>query len=686
MASNRKLNRLADEKSPYLLQHAANPVDWYPWGQEAFDRAKAEDRPIFLSIGYSTCHWCHVMERESFEIEATAAVMNELFVNIKVDREEHPDVDQIYMAAVQAIAGQGGWPMSVFLTPDLGPYYAGTYFPPEARYGRPGFTELLRHFAKLYHENPSKVAEQANQVKDWIASQVKASEADGPGDLSPLAQASAELSQGFDPLWGGFGQAPKFPRSMTLQALMRSGLNEGQVGKAEMLMVDKTLDMMWRGGIYDHIGGGFARYAVDDEWLVPHFEKMLYDNALLVLTYTEAWQVSHDPRWREVVDETLAWVMAEMTHEGGGFFSAQDADSEGEEGLFYVWALPELEEILGAEDAAFLAQVYDAKPGGNFEGRNILALRQTYAATADALGIDGGALRKRLDPLRRKLYEVRDQRIHPGLDDKVLSSWNGLMIAAMARAGAAFGEAAIIDVATQAAEFIESKLKVKGVLQRRWRDGEAALAGTLEDYAFLAFGYLALFEATMEPSWFDRARELVDEALEKFEDRDQGGFFLAAADTPNLILRMKEAHDAATPSGASVMVSNLLTLEALIGDNHYRSHAASALRASRPEFERHPAGFTYLLCGLDRYHAEPTEIVIAVGENPEEARAMLTRTKERYLPHAVTLVLEESDRTALSDRMPWLADKTPVDGKSALYLCRGRQCQLPVLKAEEVEL
>ena len=687
-------NRLVHERSPYLLQHAHNPVDWYPWGDEAIARARELDRPIFLSVGYSTCHWCHVMERESFEDHRTATLMNERFINIKVDREEHPDVDQIYMSALQAMTGQGGWPMSVFLTPGLEPFMAGTYFPPEARWGRPGFPEILANCADSYAKQKDAMVARAAQITAHLG-QSKSQPSDGKGTESRLSIKNAvdRLDQTFDTEWGGFGGAPKFPRSMTLMLLLRAAACEvDESGDAnargrKVEMVERTLEMMWRGGMYDHLGGGFARYSTDDQWLIPHFEKMLYDNALLAISYTEAWQVTKNEDWRRVVTEVLDWVLQEMTHPDGGFFSAQDADSEGVEGEFYAWTPEELIEVLGESDAAFFSIVFGVHEGANFEGRSVLYLPRSLDDCAEKMGIERAELESRLSPLRSRLYAHRDQRVHPGLDDKVLCSWNGLMIAAMARAGAVFEVPRFLEAAERAATFVESKLRDDDGLLRSWRDGEAALAGTIEDYAFLSWGHFELFEATGEPRWLEAAARHTRATVERFRDSESGDFFFAAEGTPHLILRLKEPYDSATPAGGNVAIMNLLRLADLLGETELRDLAEKSLAGQKGIMAQNPLAYPFLLCALDRGLSPPSQIVLAVGENDRgESKRMLKRARDSFLPHATAIIVERRHAEALRGRLPWLKGKEPLEGKTTAYVCRDFGCRQGVTKAEDMDL
>ncbi|MCB9832769.1 MAG: thioredoxin domain-containing protein [Planctomycetes bacterium] len=677
-----KPNRLAAEASPYLQQHAHNPVDWFPWGEEAFARARAEDRPIFLSVGYATCHWCHVMERESFEDEHIAAFMNAHFVNVKVDREEQPDVDQIYMAAVQAMTGQGGWPMSVFLTPELEPFHAGTYYPPRSRWGRPGFDDLLQAVQRAWAETPERLRRQAGEVRRVIGAGQPEAATEGLPPRAAVATAISSMRRSFDPTWGGFGGAPKFPRSMTIQLLLREIGRRGDPDGSLMTMVRTTLERMWRGGMYDHVGGGFARYSTDEKWLVPHFEKMLYDNALLVRAYTEAWQVDHDEDWKRVVFETLDWVLAEMRHPRGGFFSAQDADSEGEEGRFYVWTRAQLDEVLGAEDGAFAARVFGVDQGPNFEGRSVLHLPEHPRELAAALGLERAEFEDRLRRVREALYRARSTRVHPLLDDKVLSSWNGLMIGAFAFAGAVFAEPRYLEAARTAADFVLEELRRDGELMRRWRGGQVGLEGSLEDHAFLAHGLIELFQALGQPAHLEAARALTETMIERFGDPEGGGFYFTEEDRPHLILRLKDGHDGATPSGNSLAVMNLLQLAALLDRPDWRALAEAALAAQAGALASYPMAHPLLLSALDDAHEGPTEaLLILAGETEGELAAAWRRS---HRPGAVTLVLREGEREALAALSPLVGDRRSPDGRESLWLCRAGVCERPISEPSDL--
>ena len=682
-------NRLAKEKSPYLLQHQHNPVDWFPWGPEAFELSRSENKPIFLSIGYSTCHWCHVMERESFEDESTAELMNAKFVNVKVDREEHPDVDQIYMSVVQAMTGHGGWPMSVFLTPDLHPFYAGTYFPPTSRYGHPAFPQILQSLSQAWITEPEKLRKQGAQIIEHIdRAPSERAKRERIESRRAIDDAMQQLQTSFDATWGGFGGAPKFPRSTTLMLMMRDAirLDDEDLKQARLGMVEQTLEMMWRGGLYDHVGGGFARYSTDERWLVPHFEKMLYDNALLAISYAEAWQHSKNEDHARVVNETLDWVLREMRHPEGGFFSAQDADSEGVEGKFYVWTHDQIVEALGKDDANFVARVYDVSELGNFEGNSILYLPKTIDQTAQLLGTTREDLIARLDPLRRRLYDLREERIHPGLDDKVLSSWNGLMIAAMARSGSQLGEERFVKAARDAAEFMERELCRDGELQRRWRDGDAALNGTLEDYAFSAWGLVELFLATSEPRWLSLASSRLEAMVERFHDSESGGFWFADEATQHLVVRMKEPYDGATPSGNSVAAWCLLWVGLLRDDDRLRALGEETIATFRPQITRSGIAHPMMLCALDLSQTAPQQVVIAVGEDVEEADRMERILRSSFAPHAALIRVEPEEREALEALLPWLKGKGSVDGKSAVWVCRDFHCELPLTSVDDLSL
>ena len=698
-------NRLINETSPYLLQHAHNPVNWHPWDDEALQKAKEDDRPILLSVGYSACHWCHVMEHESFEDEETAQLMNELFVNIKVDREERPDLDAIYMQAVQAMTGQGGWPMTVFLTPDLVPFFGGTYFPPTPRYGMPSFQQVLHSVASTYRDRRSEIEQTAQRLLAHLSRAVVSASDVGDLSVETLDAAYHALAREFDAVNGGFGDKPKFPPSMDLEFLMRVYRRTGWPKAWEM--VDLTLRKMALGGMYDQLGGGFHRYSVDERWLVPHFEKMLYDNALLSRVYLHAYQVSGDPFFRQVVEETLDYVLREMTcvefapdaesvepapDARGGFFSTQDADSEREEGKYFVWAVDEVDALLGAENGPLFRAYYDVTEAGNFEHKNILHIDNSVDEVAARLGVTAEQLTKVIEGGKQVLFEVREERVKPGRDDKMLTAWNGLMLASMAEAGAVLGRPDYVQAAVRAAEFCLTRLRGgNGRLLRSYKDGQSKFDAYLEDHAYLADGLLALYQATFDVRWLEEARALADEMLNRFWDDEAGGFFDTASDHADqaLIIRPKSITDNAIPSGNAVAAAVLLDLAILDGpvdgvgkrEAYYR-RAVETLRLSGGAMARHPRAFGQALSALDSYLASTKEIVI-VGDPQEAAtQALLETVHGRYLPNKVLVVARPDQLATLSPRIPLLADRTQIDGSATAYVCENYACQLPVTEPE----
>ncbi|MEX0786937.1 MAG: thioredoxin domain-containing protein [Dehalococcoidia bacterium] len=671
-------NRLADETSPYLLQHKDNPVDWYPWGDDAFAKARAGDKPVFLSIGYSSCHWCHVMERESFEDDAIAQLMNERFVNIKVDREERPDVDSIYMTAVQAMTGRGGWPMSVFLTPDGEPFYAGTYFPPEERGGMPAFPQVLTAISDAYHTRKGEIASTTKQIVDHIQQQSAARPSPEPLTRELLSQAQRALSSAFDSEHGGFGSAPKFPQPMTFEFLLRYWHDTRD--EASLRMVELTLDKMARGGMYDQAGGGFHRYSTDAIWLVPHFEKMLYDNALLAQLYLHAWQATGTPAYRAIAEETLAYVEREMLDPAGGFYSAQDADSEGVEGKFFVWTPAEIDEILGPDLGPIVRAYYGVTDGGNFEGKSILWRPNSDRDVAVSLGIAQDALEAAIAEARPRLLAARELRVAPGLDDKVLTSWNALMLRAFAEAGAAFDEPRYVDVARRNAEFILGSLVRDGRLLRTWKReaGEAKLNAYLEDHAYLIDALLALYEATFEQRWLDEARSLAGRMIDLFWDSAAAAFFDTGSDHERLVVRPRETFDNATPSGGSAAAVALLRLAVFTGEPDYQRRAVDSLRTVRDYLTRAPTGFAHWLCALDFYLSTPNEIVVIGPRSDAATQALLRVANARYLPNRV---LAGADAPLDGATSPLLAGREMVDGRPTAYVCENYACQLPVTDA-----
>ena len=679
-------NRLAHETSPYLLQHAENPVDWYPWGPEAFEKARAEGKPVFLSVGYSACHWCHVMAHESFEDEATAELMNERFVSVKVDREERPDIDSIYMDAVQALAGRGGWPMSVFLTPEGAPFFGGTYFPSEGGHGQPSFTEILTQIAAVWEMGRDQIMEVGARMTEAL-SEAARSEAIGERDgldRETLDTAARILAGGFDRKYGGWGGAPKFPQPTAIEFALRRFLATGVPTMLEVATT--TLDGMARGGIYDQLGGGFHRYSTDGFWLVPHFEKMLYDNAQLARVYLHAWQVTGDESYRRVTTETLDYMTREMLDPKGGFYSAQDADSEGGEGRFFLWTPEEIRSALeavppeagiDAADAALFFMAYGVTPAGNFEGRSILHVARTPAQIASAQAGEEMELADRLARVRSALLEAREARVKPGLDDKVLASWNGLALAAFAEAARVFGRGDYAAVATRNADFLLREMRADGGRMRHtWKAGEAKVNGFLEDYAHVADGLLELYQTTFEPRWLYAARELGDAILEHFAD-PAGGFFDTSDDHEELLLRPRSIQDGATPSGGSMASSVLLRLAEYTGDRRYAQAAEGAITGVKEGMTQMPLGFANWLCALDFALAPPTEIAI-VGEPLD---ALLEVVRRVYRPSVVVAAsASECEDIAL------LESRKPVGGVPTAYVCRQFRCEAPATTAAELEV
>jgi uncharacterized protein YyaL (SSP411 family) len=660
-------NRLASETSPYLLQHAGNPVDWYPWGEEAFARARAEDRPILLSVGYSACHWCHVMERESFEDPAVAAVMNEHFVSVKVDREERPDVDQIYMEAVQSMTGRGGWPMTVFLTPDGVPFYGGTYFPPDDRHGLPGFRRLLEALADAWRTRRGEVLESAREIGSQLN---RAAALRGAQTLltdEVLFSGFHGLSTQFDERHGGTGSAPKFPQPMNWEFVLRFWNRTGNDRARDM--VRTTLTRMARGGMYDHLGGGFARYSVDAEWLVPHFEKMLYDNAQLASLYLHGWLAFGDPEYRRVVEETLDYLLRDMRDPAGGFSSAEDADSEGHEGRFYVWTADEIRGALPPAEAEFALRYWGVDRGPNFEGVNILHL----PGEPDAEGI-GAA--------RRALFEVREGRVRPGRDDKVLAAWNGLACRAFAEAGRALGRNDYIAAATANADFILGAMRRDGRLLRTWKAGQARLNGYLEDYALVAAGLIDLYEATFTRRWLDAARVLADELVRLFWDDAIEGFYDTGHDHERLIVRPRNLFDNAVPSGASAAIETLLRLAVLTGHREYEARALAALRPMADLMGRYPGGFGRYLSALD-FNLGPVAEIALVWPRGDGAGPLIDTVFRRFMPNRVVAGARADDEAATRD-VPLLEGRRAVDGKATAYVCRHYTCDLPATDAGEL--
>ncbi len=675
-------NRLGSESSPYLLQHADNPVDWYPWGEEALARARAEDKPIFLSIGYASCHWCHVMAHESFEDPETAAIMNEHFVNIKVDREERPDLDTIYMTAVVAISGQGGWPMSLFLTPDGKPIYGGTYFPPEERYGMPAFKRVLLAVARAYREERDKLLEGGAQVLAYLQQSMQLPRQAGDGlTVQTLDRAYLGLANTFDALYGGFGGAPKFPPAMALEFLLRYHTRTREERASQM--VHRTLIRMAHGGIYDQLGGGFHRYATDARWLIPHFEKMLYDNALLAHVYLHAWQMEGVPLYRRVVEETLDYVVREMTHSEGGFYSAQDADSEGEEGKFYLWSYDELVTRLGEPDAALAARHFGVTERGNFAGKNVLHIAMEEEDLAAAMQREVAAVRAALERARQSLAQARAQRTPPEKDTKVLTAWNGLMMRTFAEAARVLKRPDYLEVARRNAAFVLREMVQDGQLMRAWRQGMGARhRAYLEDYAAYAAALLALYQATFEVRWFLEARALADVILERFTD-PEGGFFDTRDDHAHVLVRPRQLQDSPVPSGNALAADVLLRLATYTGDQRYRDAAEKILHAMAALMAQHPSHFGHWLSVAAYYLAPPVLVAVVGFPEAPDTLDLLDVLFRCYRPHVEIAFTTPQD--AAMHSIPTLKGRTMRDGRATASICHGFSCRPPIVEAGELE-
>ncbi len=680
MAAEKHTNRLINETSPYLLQHAHNPVDWYAWGEEAFEKARHENKPVLLSIGYSACHWCHVMEHESFEDEGIARLMNEHFVNIKVDREERPDLDQIYMNAVQMLTHHGGWPMTVFLTPEGVPFYGGTYFPPEDRYNMPGFPRVLESVAAAYRERPEDITQTANSILKELRRLGVGRESSEVLSKDLLDEAYRGIIRSYDSVNGGFGGAPKFPPSMTLEFLLRTYHRTGNQQTLEI--VNHTAKKMAEGGIYDQLGGGFHRYSTDSKWLVPHFEKMLYDNALLARLYLHLYQLTKAELDRDTVEGILNYVIREMTDPNGGFYSTQDADSEGEEGKFFVWSVDEIEEILGPEDGRLFASYYNVTAEGNFEGKNILHVTRSLEEVASAEQVTTEHLRDVIERGRKELFVEREKRIKPLRDEKILTAWNGLMLASFAEAGVILEREDYTEVARRNARFLLGNVRRNGLLLRTSKDGTAKLNAYLEDYAYLAEGLLTLFETTGELIWFTEALELSKKMIEEFWDKETGAFFFTGKSHEELIVRSKDYYDNATPSGNSVAADLLLRLAILTGDDSFRNHAITVLRQIEPFIRSYPSAFGRALCALDFYLATPKEVAI-LSNKSGAANALRKEVWRKYFPNKVVADAALDDALA-SEAIPLLRNRPLINGKPTAYVCENYTCKHPTTEPNEL--
>lgn len=683
MLNQKTTNKLINEKSPYLLQHAHNPVDWYPWGPEAFSRAVAEDKPIFLSIGYSTCHWCHVMERESFEDKEVAQVLNRNFIAIKVDREERPDVDHIYMSVCQALTGQGGWPLTIFMTPDRIPFYAGTYFPKLDMMRMPGLMTVLDNVTEAWRKNRSGIVESGKRIIETMKADENV-EAERLSE-SENEEAYLQLKNSFDNVFGGFGNAPKFPSPHNLYFLLRYWHKTGKENALQM--VEKSLDAMYRGGMYDHIGFGFSRYSTDRKWLVPHFEKMLYDNALLAIAYLEAYQATRKKKYARIAREIFTYILRDMTSPEGGFYSAEDADSEGVEGKFYVWEKHEIENILDKEAAKMYCNEYHITENGNFEGKNIPNL-----IGADVQDIfdevdENGEVGSFLNNCREKLFNYREKRVHPYKDDKILTAWNGLMIAALAIGGRVLGDANYITAAEKSVEFIYKHLvsKKDGRLLARYRDGDAALPAYADDYAFLTWGLIELYESTYKPEYLQNAIKTNSEMIKLFWDNSAGGFFIYGSDSEQLIMRPKDIYDGAIPSGNSVAALNLLRLARLTGDASLEEKAGMLLKAFSKSIKTYPRAYPFSLIALMYSLSQSQEVVIVTEKDNKEAGGMLELVNQSFRPFTSVIYLNQDNAGALKEVIPFINTYSSVNGQATAYVCRNQSCQAPVTDIEALK-
>ncbi len=687
-STNQTPNRLAHEKSPYLLQHAYNPVDWYPWGEEAFEKARAENKAVFLSIGYSTCHWCHVMEQESFEDPEVAGLMNEAFVSIKVDREERPDIDNIYMTVCQMTTGSGGWPLTIIMTPDKKPFFAATYIPKYDRFGRIGMMELIPRIQDAWKNKNQDVAHSADQIV--LALQQNTQESGGEEiDSSVLRLGFEQLHQRFDESYGGFGSAPKFPTPHQFLFLLRYWKRSGNPKALEM--TERTLQQMRRGGIYDHIGFGFHRYSTDRHWLVPHFEKMLYDQALLVLAYTETCQATHKDEYKKTAQEVLTYVLRDMTDPAGGFYSAEDADSEGVEGKFYLWTPEEIESLLETEGARIVLKASNVKKEGNFieqtighlTGENILHLSKSWEELSADLGMPPDEIQRRLEVSRERLFSYRKKRIHPHKDDKVLTDWNGLMIAAFAKAAQVFEEPAYAEAAKSAVDFILKNLrKPDGELLHRYRAGDAGLPAHIDDYAFLIWGLLELYEATFDPAILQTAIELNTYSLDHFWDDQNGGFFFTSDQREELLVRSKEIYDGAIPSGNSVGMLNLLRLARITGNSDWEQRAAQIARAFSRSASQAPSAYSFLMTALDFAFGPSFEVVVTGKLQAEDTQKMLRSIRSEFLPNKILLFRPAGGGVPEISRIaPFTRQQTALQNKATAYVCRNQVCNSPVTDA-----
>ena len=690
--NNVKSNRLINESSPYLLQHAYNPVDWYPWGNESLQRAKNEDKPIFLSIGYSACHWCHVMAHESFEDEEIANIMNKNFINIKVDREERSDIDDIYQRVCQLSTGNGGWPLSVFLTPDQKPFYVGTYFPKYSRYGMPGFGTILSQLAEAYKTRRQEIHSATTEFMKALSHTAKDVQRQG-GDIdfdrSILDEAAVGLLQMSDPMYGGFGHAPKFPNPSNLLFMLRYYDISGLGRFKDFVMF--TADKMAAGGIHDHIGGGFARYSTDQKWLIPHFEKMLYDNALLTKMYVELYQISKNERYLYVIEKTLDYVIREMTSPEGGFYSAQDADSEGDEGKFYVWSKNEIVNALGDQTIGdIVCEYYGVTQGGNFEGKNILNIRTSLNDLAQKYGRQPDMVERIIKDASKRLFEIREKRIKPGRDDKILTSWNGLMISGFAKGYEVTNNKMYLDCAINAVNFIETRIaKGDGRLQRTFKDGISKLNAYLDDYAFYVNALLDVFEVNSKAEYLERAIIYTDFMLQHFWDHNEGNLFLTSDDHEQLIVRTKNLYDLAVPSGNSIAASNLLRLYHLVQNNDYLDRAEKIIKAGAKTALENPFGFGQLLVAIYLYVKKPVEITIILNTKQKLHSQMVNWLNRQFIPNRIIAMIENDLQLEQLQKYLFFkgrsSDKEKENKSEFAFVCRNNTCSVPIYSIEELE-
>ena len=685
-------NQLSNEPSPYLQQHAHNPVDWLPWGDEAFEKARQQDKPVFLSIGYATCHWCHVMAHESFEDTEVAELLNEHFICIKVDREERPDIDNIYMTACQLTTGSGGWPLTIIMTPDKKPFYAATYIPKESRFGRPGMMQLIPRIAEMWQYEREKIIKSSEEITAAVQRTGETSKGEAL-DTGIFEKAFNGFKSNFDDIHGGFSRAPKFPSPHNLLFLLRYGHQNPSSPAVEM--VEKTLVEMRKGGIFDHVGFGFHRYATDQQWLLPHFEKMLYDQAMLIMAYTEAWQITQNPLLKETVDEIITYVLRDMTDSKGGFYSAEDADSEGEEGKFYVWTEEEVRNILPQNQAELFINIFNFEPGGNFKeeaggkptGANIPHLKKQINELARERNMEPDQLENKLESAREKLFDEREKRVHPLRDDKILTDWNGLMMAALAKAGRVFNRDDYLQAAEDAYSFITDKLMKGDKLLHRYRDGQAAITAHADDYAFVIWGLIELYESRFVPHYLEAALKIQEKFNTHYWDQEDGGFYFTADQSEKILHRNKEFYDGALPSANSVAMNNLLRLGRLTGQPEYEKRADELHRLYANQINQAPTGFSQFLCGLHFALGETREVIIAGSHIQSATQEMLDLLAQRFLPSTVVLFkpTDEALQKKLVDLVPQTENHHPLDGTPAAYVCRDFHCEQPVTNIDELK-